>query len=404
MLFQPMKICRSQAKNMKISDNRINNYVVAWRRRIHAAPELSFHEVLTSMAIAGELKRLGWQVKTGVGGTGVVGLLKGKGPGKTVALRADMDALPVQEENKVSYCSKTPGRMHACGHDGHCAMLLGAAKILAGDKGNLKGSVKLLFQPGEETPPGGAIGMIAAGALKDPRVDAVFGLHLDSSLPSGKIGLRQGPMMAASDNFKITIKGRGGHAARPHNCLDPINTGAQIVTALQTIVSRRIDPAMPAVVTVGRFVSGTKHNIIPEAALLEGTARTIDRHTWKMMPLWIKQIAVSTARANGLTAAVEYERGYPVLYNDPGMIDFSEKIIRGLLGRTAVVHISDPLMGGEDFAYFLQEAPGAFLRLGSRKDAGTAFPWHHPRFNIDEEVLPKGAILLSELAKEYLSF
>ena len=387
---------------MKTSDSQLKGYVIAWRRRIHAAPELSFHEDLTSKAIAGELKRLGWQVKTGVGGTGVIGLLKGKGQGRTVALRADMDALPVQEENRVPYCSKIPGKMHACGHDGHCAMLLGAASILAGNKGNLRGNVKLLFQPGEETPPGGALGMIAAGALENPKVNAVFGLHLDSSLPSGRIGLRQGPMMAASDNFKITIKGRGGHAARPHNCLDPITTGAQMVAALQTIVSRRVDPAQPAVITVGRFVSGTKHNIIPETALLEGTARSIDRDTWKMMPRWIKQIAENTARANGLTAAVEYERGYPVLYNDPRMINFSEGVVRSLLGPSAAVHIPDPLMGGEDFAYFLQEVPGAFLRLGSRKDTKTAFPWHHPRFNIDEEVLPKGAILLAELAERYL--
>ena len=388
---------------MKDSDTQLKDYVIAWRRRIHAAPELSFHEVLTSKAIAAELKRLGWQVKTGVGGTGVVGLLKCKTPGKTVALRADMDALPVQEENQVPYRSQISGKMHACGHDGHCAMLLGAASILAGSRESLKGSVKLLFQPGEETPPGGALGMIAAGVLENPKVDAVFGLHLDSSLPSGRIGLRQGPMMAASDNFKITIKGRGGHAARPHNCLDPITTGAQIVAALQTIVSRRIDPARPAVVTVGKFVSGTKHNIIPETALLEGTARSLDRDTWKMMPVWIKQIAGNTAKANGLTAAVEYERGYPVLYNDSQMIGFSETVINGWLGRSAVVHIKDPLMGGEDFAYFLQNVPGAFLRLGSCKDAKTSFPWHHPRFNIDEEVLPQGARLLAELAERYLS-
>ena len=388
---------------MKVSDSQLKKYVIAWRRRFHEHPELSFNEVLTAKAIAAELKRLGCQVTTGVGGTGVVGLLKGSKPGKTVALRADMDALPVQEENQVPYRSQNPGKMHACGHDGHCAMLLGAASILAGEKADLKGNVKLLFQPGEETLPGGALGMIAAGALENPKVNAVFGLHLDSSLSSGKLGLRQGPMMAASDNFRITVKGRGGHAARPHNCLDPISAGAQMVTVLQTIVSRRTDPAQPAVVTVGKFVSGTKHNIIPETALLEGTARSIDRHTWKMMPVWIKQIAENTARANGLTAAVEYERGYPVLFNDPKMVDFAEFVINRLPGHPAVVHIKNPLMGGEDFAYFLQKAPGAFLRLGSCKDAKTAFPWHHPRFNIDEEVLPQGAKLLAELAQEYLS-
>jgi amidohydrolase len=385
---------------MKTSDSQLKSYVITWRRRFHAAPELSFKEALTSKAIAGELKRLGWQVKTGVGKTGVVGLLNGKTSGKTVALRADMDALPVQEENDVPYRSRVLGQMHACGHDGHCAMLLGAASLLAKNRAGLKGNVKLLFQPGEETPPGGALGMIAAGAMANPKVNAVFGLHLDSSLPSGKIGLRQGPMMAASDNFRITVKGRGGHAARPHSCLDPIATGAQIVTALQTIVSRRTDPARPAVITVGKFVSGTKHNIIPETALLEGTARSIDRHTWKMMPVWIRQIAENTAKANSLTAEVEYERGYPVLCNDPKMIGFVEAVTSGLLGRSAIVHIQDPLMGGEDFAYFLQNAPGAFLRLGSCKGARTAYPWHHPRFNIDEEVLAQGAKLLAKLAEE----
>ncbi|MBI4726394.1 amidohydrolase [candidate division TA06 bacterium] len=387
---------------MKASDIRFKDYVIAWRRRFHARPELSFNEVLTSKAIAAELKRLGYQVKTGVGKTGVVGLIKGKSAGRTVALRADMDALPVQEENQVPYRSRNPGKMHACGHDGHCAMLLGAALILARDRANLKGHVKLLFQPGEETPPGGALGMIAAGALQNPKVNAVFGLHLDSSLPSGRIGLRQGPMMAASDNFDIIIKGKGGHAARPHHCLDPIAAGAQIVMALQTIVSRRTDPVQPAVVTVGKFVSGAKHNIIPETALLEGTARSIDRHTWKMMPLWIKQTAEGTAKANGLAAAVEYERGYPVLYNDPKMVDFAESVINRMPGHPSVVHIKDPLMGGEDFAYFLQKAPGAFLRLGSCKDSKTAHPWHHPKFNIDEEVLPTGAKLLAELAEQYL--
>jgi amidohydrolase len=387
---------------MRSSDRRSDKYVVSWRRRFHACPELSFNEILTAKAIAAELKRLGYQVKTGVGKTGVVGLLKGKEAGKTVALRADMDALPVQEENQVPYRSRNPGKMHACGHDGHCAMLLGAASILAQNRAGLRGNVKLLFQPGEETPPGGALGMISAGALQNPRVDAVFGLHLDSSLPSGKVGLRQGPMMAASDNFKITVKGKGGHAARPHNCLDPIAVGAQIVSAMQTIVSRRADPAQPAVVTIGRFVAGTKHNIIPETALLEGTARSIDRHTWQMLPVWIRQIAEGTARANGLKAEVEYERGYPVLYNDPRMIAFAGEAATSLLGRSAVIHIQDPLMGGEDFAYYLQKTPGAFLRLGSRKDSRTAYPWHHPKFNIDEDVLPQGAKLLAGLAEAYL--
>ncbi|MRR10288.1 amidohydrolase, partial [bacterium] len=338
-----------------------------------------------------------------VGGTGVVGLLRGARPGRCVALRADMDCLPVEEQNRVPYRSAAPGRMHACGHDAHMAMLLAAAAQLAARRDTLQGSVKFLFQPGEETPPGGALGMIRDGALQHPAVDAAFAVHVDSSLPSGSVGLRRGPMMAASDNFRIEITGRGGHAARPHNCLDPVVCGGAMIGALQTIVSRAVDPAQPAVVTVGRFVAGTKHNIIPQTALLEGTARTIDRHSHAMMPRWIARIARDTARAYGQTAVLDYERGYPVLVNDPGMVGFAAAVAAKLLGRKAVAMIDQPLMGGEDFAYFLQRVPGCLIRLGTNSGPDTAFPWHHPRFDIDESVLPKGARLLAELAAAFLA-
>jgi amidohydrolase len=333
----------------------------------------------------------------------VVGLLKGGGAGKTVALRADMDALPVREENKVPYRSRQEGKMHACGHDGHCAMLLGAARLMSSKRGEIKGNIKFIFQPGEETPPGGALGMIADGAMVNPQVDAIFGLHLDSSLATGKVGLRKGAMMAASDNFKLTIKGHGGHAARPHNCLDPIVTAAQIINGFQTVVSRKVDPAQPAVVTIGRIWAGTKHNIIPETAHLEGTARTIDRHTWRMLPQWLKHIASETASAHGLKIEFEYERGYPLLFNDLKMVDFTAQTLAGILGKRSIEMIDLPLMGGEDFSYFLQKVPGVFIRLGSRRGKDTAYPWHHPRFNIDESVLPKGAVIMSSLARGFLS-
>jgi len=388
---------------LKSKHQGLENYVIGWRRRFHQNPELSFGEYQTSRAIAEELKRLGMIVKRNVGGTGVMGLLIGDPRGRTVALRADMDALPVSEENNTSYRSRNPGVMHACGHDGHMAMLLGAAKLLTFGKGQIKGTVKFLFQPGEETPPGGALGMIKAGVLENPKVDAVFALHLDSSLSSGTVGLRKGPMMAASDNFEITVTGKGGHAARPHSCLDPVTTAAQMISGMQTIVSRRIDPAQPAVITVGKVEAGTKHNIIPEKAVLVGTARTIDRHSTKMMPAWIKQMASGVARANGLKAGVKYERGYPVLFNDPAMVDFCEKAVKETFGRSAVIRLEEPMMGGEDMAYFLQKVPGAFLRLGSRKDRATSYPWHHPRFQIDEAVLSLGSGLLYEIAAKYLS-
>lgn len=388
---------------MKNGTQGIDKYVISWRRLFHQNPELSFKEFETSQAVAEELKKLGIKVKRGVGGTGVVGLLIGGQRGRTVALRADMDALPVSEDHKTEYISRNPGIMHACGHDGHMAMLLGAARLLAVRKDSLKGNIKFLFQPGEETPPGGALGMIKAGAMENPGVDAVFALHLDSSLPSGTVGLRKGPMMAASDNFEITVTGRGGHAARPHSCLDPVVVSAQIINGLQTIVSRRTDPVQPAVITVGKVEAGSKHNIIPEKSVLTGTARTIDPHTTRMMPIWIRQMARGIAEANGLKAVTRYERGYPVLFNDPKMVDLCQKSASEAYGKKSIVLLMEPMMGGEDMAYFLQKAPGAFIRLGSRKDQATSYPWHHPRFDIDEAVLSRGADLLARLAEGYLS-
>ncbi len=384
------------------SSSQMIRYLSSWRRRLHMDPELSFQERKTAKAIAVELKSMGLTVCTGLAGTGVLAMLRGAEAGRCLALRADMDALPIGEETGRPYRSKVPGRMHACGHDAHCAMLLGAARLLSIKKAEIRGTVKLLFQPGEETPPGGALGMIRDGAMEDPRVEAVFGLHVDSSLPTGKIGIGVGPMMAASDNFRILIKGRGGHAARPHDCLDPVLGAAQIITALQSIVSRRVDPAMPAVVTVGKISGGTKHNIIPEGVELEGTARSIDARTARMMPAWIRQIAENTARAAGLAAIVDYERGYPVLSNDPRMAAFAKEVTQEIFGKSATIDIDEPLMGGEDFAYFLQKAPGAFLRLGTRSGPSTSYPWHHPRFDIDERALPVGARLLAALAESFL--
>lgn len=388
---------------MKISDAQFNNYIISWRRKFHSEPELSFREFKTSQKVAAELKKLGLAVKTRVGGTGVVGLLQGGRQGRTVALRADMDALPIDELTNHKYKSVHKGIMHACGHDGHMAMLLGAAKLLSANRSEICGNIKFIFQPAEETPPGGALGMIREGVLENPKVDAIFACHLDSSLPSGKVGLRKGAMMAASDNFEISIFGKGGHAARPHNCLDPVVTAAQVIMGLQNIISRKVDPAKPAVITVGKMEAGTKHNIIPEEALLIGTARTIDRYSTKMMPIWIRRMAEGIAAANGLKAKVKYERGYPVLYNNSKLIDFAEKSIMAVYGKKAIVYLDEPMMGGEDMAYFLQKTPGAFLRLGSYSNSETSYPWHHPKFNIDEKVLPIGAKMLSSLVIKFLN-
>lgn len=373
-------------------------YVINWRRYFHRNPELSFHEYKTTKVLAKELRRLGISVKTGINKTGLVGILSGQKAGKTLALRADMDALPINELTNHKYKSADKGIMHACGHDGHMAMLLGAARLLSENKSEINGNIKFIFQPAEETPPGGALGMIKQGVLENPKVDAIFAFHLDSSLPSGKVGLRKGAMMAASDNFEISIFGKGGHAARPHDCLDPVVTAAQVIMGLQNIISRKVDPAKPAVITVGKVEAGTKHNIIPEEALLVGTARAIDPYSTRMMPVWIKKTAEGIAAANGLKVKLKYERGYPVLYNSSKMIDFAEKSIVALYGKGAIIYLDEPMMGGEDMAYFLQKVPGAFLRLGSRSALETSYPWHHPKFNIDEHVLPAGAEIFYSLA------
>lgn len=387
---------------MKNIGHDFDKYVINWRRYFHKNPELSFQEYKTTKVLATELRRLGITAKTGLGKTGLVGILTGEKSGKTVALRADMDALPIDELTNHKYKSVHKGIMHACGHDGHMAMLLGAARILSENRSEINGNIKFIFQPAEETPPGGALDMIKRGVLKNPKVDAIFAFHLDSSLPSGKVGLRKGAMMAASDNFEISIIGKGGHAARPHSCLDPVVTASQVIMGLQNIVSRKIDPAKPAVVTIGKVEAGTKHNIIPENVLLIGTARTIDPYSTKMMPIWIRRMAEGIAAANGLKAKVKYERGYPALYNNSKLIDFAEKSIMALYGKKAMIYLDEPMMGGEDMAYFLQKTPGAFLRLGSYNNSETSYPWHHPKFNIDEKVLPIGAKMLFSLAMEFL--
>jgi amidohydrolase len=375
--------------------------LVEFRRDLHMYPELSFHEEITPKKVAEFLTDLGIEVRTGVGGRGVVGTLKGGKPGKTVALRADFDALPIQDEKEVPYKSKVPGVMHACGHDIHTASLLGVAKVLSEVKEELEGNVVFIHQFAEELAPGGAKPMIEDGCLDG--VDVIYGAHVWSMDPYGTVAVNEGFTMAASDAFEIEIVGKGGHGATPHLTVDPLVVGSQLVLNLQQIVSRRVDPLKPAVVTVGAFHSGEAFNVIPNTAKLKGTVRTFDEDVRDMIEEAIGQITTSTCNNAGATANYKYLRGYPALWNHPEEIRRVEDLAQGVLGQEKVNRM-EPIMGGEDFAYYLQEVPGAFFFVGGgNPDIGATYPHHHPMFNVDERsMLITGKLFISSVLN-YLS-
>jgi amidohydrolase len=378
--------------------------VIADRRHLHEHPELGFEEVETSRFVAERLQSLGVEdIRTGIAKTGVTGLIRGsQGPGKTVLLRADMDALPILEENDVPYVSQHPGVMHACGHDGHTAMLLGVARLLSEQRDSFAGTVKLLFQPAEELPPGGAKPMIEAGVLNDPPVDAVFGIHVDQDEPVGKISLAPGPVMAAADRFTILIKGKGGHGAKPQTSVDPIAIGAQIVTALQTLISREYDPVATGVVSVCAFLSGSAFNVIPDTAELRGTVRTFTPENRTMLSERIPELVKGIAAAMRAEAEVRYDFGYPATINDPAMTELVREVVTEVVGAENVID-AEPQMGAEDFSYFLRERPGSFFFIGSKnEERGLTWGHHHPRFDIDEAVLGVGVESLARTALRYL--
>ncbi len=387
----------------------IEKDIVSLRRQIHMHPELQLDTVVTAALAAKVLRDLGIEVREHVGGNGVVGLLRGEGPGHdlgnalTVALRADMDALPITEETGKEYCSRIPGVMHACGHDAHTAILLGTAKILSDMRKQFAGNVKFIFQPGEEGA-GGAERMIKDGCLENPRPDLVLGAHVGSLWPLGlgQIGVQAGPLMAASDRFTVTVRGKGGHGAAPHMSVDPVVIAAQIVVILQTIVSREIDPITPAVVTVGMIKAGTANNIIPETCEIRGTVRYLDRRLAKAIPQRIKEIAEGTAAAMRGQATVEYFYGYPPLVNDAAATDFLAKSAASVVGPDNVRPVP-PTMGGEDMAYYLEQVPGTFFGIGTANPAkGTDFPHHHPKFDVDEDVLHVGAAVFAKACLDFL--
>lgn len=375
--------------------------IMAWRRHLHAHPELMYDVHGTAAFVAERLREFGCdEVATGLGRTGVVGVIKGRKPGagdlKVIGLRADMDALPIEEETNLPYASKTPGKMHACGHDGHTAMLLGAARYLAETR-NFAGDAVVIFQPAEEGG-AGADAMIKDGLMERFKIEQVYGMHNGPGLPVGSFALRPGPIMAATDAIDIRIEGLGGHAARPHKCIDSVLVGAQLVTALQSIVSRTVDPLDSAVISVCEFHAGNARNVIPQIAELKGTVRTLTPEVRDLVERRVREVVAGVAQQTGARIDLVYERGYPVTVNHPEQTDIATRIASDVAGA-ANVHAVPPMMGAEDFAYMLEARPGAFIFVGNGDSAGL----HHPAYNFNDEAIVYGTSYWVKLVEHTLA-
>jgi amidohydrolase len=377
--------------------------IVADRRFLHQHPELGFEERETARFVVERLEAIGAsEITPGVGRTGVTALIQGRGLGKVVALRADMDALPILEENAVDYKSLTSGVMHACGHDSHVAMLLGTARMLTDLRDQFDGTVKLIFQPAEEGL-GGAKAMIEDGALENPKPDAIFGIHIWQGIDLGVVAARPGTAMVAADGFKLTIHGLGGHGAQPNLCIDPIAVGAQIVTALQTIVSRENDPILPGVVTVGAFHAGKAPNVIPDSAELAGTLRAVTQEQRQEIAKRVEEVAMGIARTMRTTAEIEITFGVPPTVNDPAMTAIVRAAASEVVGPERSVE--GPLMVvSEDMSEFLNRVPGCFYFVGSRNEArGLTWGHHHARFDIDEDAMAIGVETMTRTVLRFLA-
>ena len=375
--------------------------IMAWRRHLHANPELMYDVHDTAAFVAERLREFGCdEVVTGLGRTGVVGVIKGGKPAsgevKVIGLRADMDALPIAEETNLPYASKTPGKMHACGHDGHTAMLLGAARYLAETR-NFAGDAVMIFQPAEEGG-AGADAMIRDGLMDRFGIDQVYGMHNGPGLPVGAFALRTGPIMAATDSIDIRIEGIGGHAARPHKCIDSVLVGAQLVAALQSIVSRSVDPLEAAVVSVCEFHAGNARNVIPQVADLKGTVRTLTPEVRDLVEKRIRDVIAGVAQQTGARIDLVYERGYPVVVNHPAETEVATRIA-GEVAGAANVHNVPPMMGAEDFAYMLEARPGAFIFVGNGDSAGL----HHPAYNFNDDAIVFGTSYWVKLVEHTLA-
>lgn len=363
-------------------------WMIEVRRDLHQNPELGLEEHRTNSRVRTLLDEMGIEYEDGLGGTGVLGLIHGTGEGKVVALRADMDALPIQDDKDVPYASKIPGKMHACGHDVHTTVLLGAARLLAKNKDSFAGTVKLLFQPAEETV-GGAKLLIKCGALEDPRVDAIFGLHVDPDLEVGTVGLHFGQRNASSDNLEIVVHGKASHGAYPYDGVDAIVAAAQVISSLQTIVSRNVDAREAAVVSLGTIHGGTQANILADRVELVGTVRCLNQTTRAFVLQRIRDTAEAVAHGLGARAEVNIEPSYDPVVNDPAMVEIVRESSKELLGDDAVVVNTTPQMGVEDFGYYLSEVPGAFYSMGVRNESkGIVHPVHNGLFDADENAMP----------------
>ncbi|HEY3281725.1 MAG TPA: amidohydrolase [Armatimonadota bacterium] len=376
--------------------------LVRLRRDLHRHPELAFQEERTSRVVADYLGELGIPAARGIAGTGVVGLIEGAKPGPVLLIRADMDALPITEANDHGFCSENPGVMHACGHDGHTAIALVVAQCLHGLRDRLSGQVKMVFQPAEEGP-GGARPMIEAGVLENPTVDAALGLHLWNDLPIGTLGVRDGPLLASTDRIEIRLRGKGGHAASPHQAIDPIVAGAHLVTALQTVVSRSLDPLQAAVVSITQFHAGTTDNVIPGEATLVGTMRSFVPSVRTMLAERVGAMVAQVSSAFQVEGEFLYTPNYPPTVSDPQMCNLVREAAGQVVGESAVV-VPGMTMGGEDMAFFLEKVPGCFFCVGSSNEAeGKTHAHHNPRFDFDEEALVVGTEVMVRSALAFLS-
>ncbi len=375
--------------------------LVEWRRQLHQRPELGFKEQLTAESIAQKLQEWGIDYKTGIAKTGIVATIASDRPGPVLAIRADMDALPIQEQNDVPYRSQHDGVMHACGHDGHVAIALGTAYYLSQHRDDFAGTVKIIFQPAEEGP-GGAKPMIEEGVLKNPDVDAIIGLHLWNNLPLGTVGVRTGALMAAVECFRCTILGKGGHGAMPHQTVDSVVVSAQIINALQTIVARNVDPIESAVVTVGELHAGTALNVIADTARMSGTVRYFNPALAGYFNKRIEQVISGVCQTYGATYELDYWHLYPPVINDAKIAELVRSVASDIVETPAGIVPECQTMGGEDMAFFLQAVPGCYFFLGSANSTkNLAYPHHHPRFDFDETALGMGAEIFVRCVEKF---
>ena len=388
-------------KQIRLAIRRLQPELMQWRRHLHQRPELGFQEILTSKFVSQKLEEWGIEHQTGIAKTGILATIKSNHPGPVLAIRADMDALPIQEENEVPYCSQHQGKMHACGHDGHTSIALGTAYYLSQHPQDFQGTVKIIFQPAEEGP-GGAKPMIEAGVLKNPDVDAIIGLHLWNNLPLGTIGVRHGALMGAVECFRCTIFGKGGHGAMPHQTVDSVVVSAQIVNALQTIVARNLNPLDAAVVTVGELHAGTALNVIADTAKMSGTVRYFNPSLEKYFAKRVEEIIAGICQSHGANYKLDYWRLYPPVINDYSITELVRSVAEDVVKTPTGVAPECQTMGGEDMSFFLQEVPGCYFFLGSANpDLGLVYPHHHPRFDFDETALAMGVEMFIRCVEKY---